>query len=127
MYFATHFHNFYHNAPIEQVYEVIEDLAMRGCNSLLVWFDMHHYYSMQDDGAQELVGRLRQMLKYANDIGMGGSLTMLSNEAFNSSPEELRAPNAAMGNYHHRPYGHYHVEICPSQPGGIEKILEYRR
>lgn len=127
MYFATHFHNFYHNAPIEQVYEVIEDLAMRGCNSLLVWFDMHHFYSMQDEGAQKLVARLRQMLKYANDIGMGGSLTMLSNEAFKSSPEQLRAPNAIMGNYHTRPYGHYHVEICPSLPGGIEKIIEYRR
>lgn len=127
MYFATHFHNFYHNAPIEQVYEVIEDLAMRGCNSLLVWFDMHHYYSMEDEGAQELVQRLRAMLKYANKIGMGGSLTMLSNEAFKSSPEELRAPNAIMGKYHTRPYGHYHVEICPSRPGGIEKILEYRR
>lgn len=127
MYFATHFHNFYHNAPIEQVYEVIEDLAMRGCNSLLVWFDMHHYYSMEDEGAQELAQRLRAMLKYANKIGMGGSLTMLSNEAFKSSPEELRAPNAIMGGYHTRPYGHYHVEVCPSRPGGIEKILEYRR
>lgn len=127
MYFATHFHNFYHNAPIEQVYEVIEDLALRGCNSLLVWFDMHHYHSMEDEGAQELVHRLRQMLKYANKIGMGGSLTMLSNEAFKSSPEPLRAPNAIMGKYHTRPYGHYHVEICPSRPGGIEQIIEYRR
>ena len=127
MYFATHFHNFYHNAPIEQVYEVIEDLAMRGCNSLLVWFDMHTFDSMQDEGAQALAGRLRQMLKYANGIGMGGSLTMLSNEAFKSSPQELRAPNAVMGNYHQRPGDHYHVEICPSVPGGIQKILEYRR
>ena len=51
MYFATHFYNFYHVAPIEKVYEVIEDLALRGCNNLLVWFDMHHFNSMQDEGA----------------------------------------------------------------------------
>ena len=57
MYFATHFNNFYHSAPIEKVYEVVEDLALRGCNSLLVWFDMHHFDSMQDAGAQSLAKR----------------------------------------------------------------------
>lgn len=127
MYFATHFYNFYHKAPIEKVYEVIEDLAMRGCNSLLVWFDMHHYTSMKDKDAPELVERLRAMIKYANKIGMGGSLTMLGNEAFADSPEELRAEWKPIGRYHDYPGDHYHLEICPNKEGGIEKILEYRR
>ncbi len=126
-YFATHFYNFYHAAPMEEVCQVIEDLALRGCNNLLVWFDMHHYPSVKDPGAKQLIARLRQILKYANAIGMGGALTMLSNEAFSSSPEALRAEWQAQNGYHHSPDGHYHVEICPSKPGGIEKILEYRR
>ena len=127
MYFATHFYNFYHVAPIEKVYEVIEDLALRGCNNLLVWFDMHHFNSMQDEGAQLLVKRLRAMLGYANKIGIHGSLTMLSNEAFASSPVELRAEWQAIGGYHDKPDDHYHLEICPSKKGGIEEILRERR
>lgn len=127
MYFATHFYNFYHVAPLEEVYEVIEDLALRGCNSILVWFDMHHFNSMQDEAAQTLVQRLRAIIKYANRIGISGSLTMLSNEAFANSPVELRAEWEAIGNYHARPDDHYRLEICPSKPGGIELILKYRR
>ncbi len=127
MYFATHFYNFYHSAPIEKVYEVVEDLALRGCNSILVWFDMHHYDSMQDEAAQKLVQRLRKILLHANAIGMGGSLTMLGNEAFRNSPVELRASWQAIGKYHTAPGDHYRIEICPNKEGGIEKILEYRR
>lgn len=127
MYFATHFGNFYHYAPIEKVYEVIEDLALRGCNSLLVWFDMHHYSSMQDESAQKMVKRLHDILGYANKIGIGGSLTMLSNEGFASSPEPLRAEWQVQNGYHAEPNSHYHVEICPSKEGGIEEILRARR
>ena len=127
MYFATHFQNFYHCAPIEEVYSVIEDLALRGCNSLLVWFDMHHFTSMDDPEALELTERLREMLKYAARIGMKGSLTMLSNEGFSTSPEHLRAEWTAQNGYFKAPGGHYHVEICPSKEGGIEEILRERR
>jgi hypothetical protein len=127
MYFATHFDNFYHSAPIEKVCEVVEDLAFRGCNSLLVWFDMHHFESMEDPGAQRLVHRLRAILGYANKIGIGGSLTMISNEGFSSSPENLRAEWAVQNGYHASPDSHYHVEICPSKEGGIEEILRARR
>lgn len=127
MYFATHFYNFYHVAPIEEVFCVIEDLALRGCNSLLVWFDMHHYTSMSDPEAQEMTRRLRDILGYANRIGISGALTMLSNEGFASSPVELRAEWEVQGDYHTRPGGHYHVEICPSKEGGIDEILRERR
>ena len=48
MYFATHFGNFYHAAPIEEVLERVVLSAMRGYNELLVWFDMHHFASMED-------------------------------------------------------------------------------
>ena len=127
MYFATHFENFYHTAPIEKVYEVIEDLALRGCNSLLVWFDMHHYSSMRDEGAQGMVKRLRDILAYANLIGIGGSMTMLSNEGFSSVPEHLRAEWAVQNGYVSSPHSHYHVEICPSKEGGIAEIIRERR
>ncbi len=127
MYFATHFHNFYHSAPMEKVQEVIEDIALRGCNSLLVWFDMHHYNSVEDPDAKEMIVRLREILSYAKKIGISPSMTSNANEGFNSSPEELRAEWHTQGKYKKNPVGHYHREICPSKPGGIEEIEKERR
>lgn len=127
MYFATHCGNFYHRAPYEEIYPVIEDLALRGCNVLIVWFDMAPYDSMEDDAARALCERMHALLSYANKIGMGGGLTMNSNEGFRSSPKALRAEWAAQGRYKVSPHSHKHTEICPSRPGGIEEILCERR
>ena len=127
MYFATHFHNFYHNAPVEEVYEVIEDLALRGCNALLVWYDMHHFRSVDQPESVELINRLKAFMKYAKQIGMKASMTMLSNEGFDSSPVELRATFLVENGYHTKPDGIYNREICPSKPGGMEEILRERR
>ena len=126
IYFASHFHNFYHMAPIEKVYEVLEDIALYGCNCVRVWFDMHHYNAVEDADAQAMIQRLRQILKYANTIGMYGMLAGLSNEGFNSSPEHLRADWWKQGKYK-RDIFHYHREICPSKPGGLAEILKEKR
>lgn len=127
IYFATHFHNFYHSAPLEAVYERVALSAMRGYNELLVWFDMHHYSSMEEPAAQKMVQRLHIILAYANTVGMGASMLHLANEGFDSSPVELRARFELEGGYRKIPLGHYNREICPSLPGGTEEILRERR
>ena len=128
MYFATHFHNFYHDAPLEQVTQYIEELALWGCNVLSVWFDMHHYNGIADPVAQVMLDRLRALLRAANAVGMGAGLTMLANEGYANSPVALRADwRAGQNGYTRPPVGHYHVELCPSQPGATELLLASRR
>jgi hypothetical protein len=127
IYFASHFHNFYHDAPVEKVQRYVEDLALWGCNALSVWFDMHHYNGIDDPAAQAMIRRLREILKAANGVGIGAALTALSNEAYANSPEALRADwTAGHDGYFAEPCGHYHVEICPSKPGGLAQILKDR-
>ncbi|MCG3147452.1 MAG: hypothetical protein PCFJNLEI_00892 [Verrucomicrobiae bacterium] len=127
IYFASHFHNFYHDAPIEKVCRYIEELALWGCNTLTVWFDMHHYAGIHDPEAQKMVARLRAMLRTAQDVGMRPGLMLLANEGYANSPVELRADwRAGQNGYFREPGGHYHVEICPNQPGGLEQILKDR-
>jgi len=117
MYFATHFHNFYHDAPLAEVVRYVEEMALWGCNALAAWFDMHHYSGISDPAAQAMIERLHAVLLAANGVGMGASLVSLSNEAYNTSPKELRA----------EPFPHhYHVEICPSKPEGMALILKWR-
>jgi hypothetical protein len=128
IYFATHFHNFYHDAPLEQVERYIEDIALWGFNTLSMWFDMHHYTGIDDPEAGSMLNRLRFMLQTARRIGLKTSLTTLANEAFASTPLELRADwTAGHDGYFRAPQGHYHVEICPSRPGGADLIIAWRR
>ncbi len=128
IYFATHFHNFYQDAPLEEVENYIEDIALWGFNTLSVWFDMHTYRGIDDPAAQAMIERLRAMLGAARRIGMKTSITTLANEGFKDSPPALRADwTAGHGGYTREPGGHYHVELCPSQPGGTELIFEWRR
>jgi len=118
MYLATHFHNYYHDAPIEEIVRYVEQLALWGCNALSVWFDMHHYTGIADPAAQAMIERLHAVLQAANSVGMGSGLTALANEAYRNSPEALRAVPSRW---------HYHVELCPNKPGATELLLRWRR
>ena len=127
IYFATHFGNFYHAAPIEAVLERVALSATRGYNTLLIWFDMHHFSSMEDPEAKKLTARLHAILAFANRCGMGASLLMLANEGFSSTPIPLRSHFLTENGYHSVPVGHYGCEICPSVKGGVAEILKQRR
>ncbi|MBD3243387.1 MAG: hypothetical protein GF331_22545 [Chitinivibrionales bacterium] len=118
IYFATHFHNFYHDAPVEEVVRYVEELSLWGCNALMVWFDMHHYTGIDDPDAAAMIARLRTILRAANSVGMGAGILVLGNEGYSTSPVELREKDAPMA---------YQVELCPSKPGGMKLILKWHR
>lgn len=128
MYFASHFHNVYHDAPLEVITRYVEDLALWGCNALSVWFDMHHYQGIDDPTAQAMVARLKAILQAAAGVGMSPGLTTLANEGFASTPAALKADwTAGHDGYFRAPGGHYHCEVCPDKPGGLELIRQTRR
>ena len=122
MYFATHYQNFYHVAPLAEVKKYMEDLAIWGCNSICVWLDLHHYSGMDDPAAIEMVGRLSQIARYGKALGMSVCLATNANEGFSTTPEKVRAvPPVKTG------LGMNPTDICPSAPGGTELILKNRR
>ncbi len=126
MYFASHNNNYYEKAPIEEICELIDRMALWGMNTLKMWFDMYFFEDMEDGRAY--AERLIAILKYAKSIGVKTVLTILSNEAFKNSPKHLRADwTCGHDGYIYNLNDHYHVEICPSVPGGMEQILSYRR
>ena len=118
IYFATHFHNYYHDAPVEEIERYVEDLALWGLNELVVWYDMHHFDGADDPKAVEFRKRLHAVLVAAKRIGMDVSLGVAGNEAYNNSPAELRAlPGAGRGAY-------FPCYVCPSKPEGMKQILK---
>ena len=128
IYFATHFHNFYHDGPVADITIYLEDLALWGVNALVVWFDMHHFNGINDPAALAMIQRLGELLRAAKSVGMQAGLGVLANEAYASSPEMLRADwTAGHDGYFAAPGGHYHVELCPNKLGATELLLKWRR
>ena len=131
MYFATHFGNYYESAPLSEIERYLEDLALWGCNALMVWFDMHHYSGLADPRAGAMIARLHAILHAAQRVGIDPGLLMLANEAYADSPRELRASfdpaTAKASGYTKATWSHYDIEICPSRPGGLEFLRKDRR
>ena len=118
IYFATHFHNFYHDAPVEKIQRYVEDLALWGFNSLVVWYDMHHFNGFDDPEAVAFRARLRAILLAAKRIGMDVWLGVVGNEAYGNSPAEIRAaPGGGRGAI-------FASDVCPSKPEGMQYILK---
>ncbi len=126
IYFASHNENYYVSAPLEEIFEYIEELSLWGMNTLHMWFDLFYYKNMEE--GKDFSDRMKKIINFAKSIGMRVSMVNLANEAFNTSPKELRADWTCGHDGYINPLNdHYHVEICPSKPGGMEKILEYRK
>ena len=127
IYFASHFHNFYETAPLKKVQLYIEDLALQGCNALMIWYDMHQYADVDVPESVAMIARLKSILRHASVVGMKTVFTMLANESFYTSDPAIRAEWQVQNGYFATPVGHYHVEICPDKPHGLEEILRQRR
>jgi hypothetical protein len=119
IYFATHFHNFYQEAPVEEVERYIEDLALLGTNALTVWFDMHHFTAIDDPKAAAMLTRLQALLKKARGAGMKAGLALLANEGYSTTPAGLRAVPTGRA--------HYGVEVCVATSKGEALVLENMR
>jgi hypothetical protein len=116
IYFATHFHNFYHDAPVEEIERYVEELGLWGYNTVMLWYDMHHFDGFDDPKAEAFRSRLRAICMAAKKVNMDVGFGVIANEAYNNSPKELRAdPSSQRG-------GWYDCDVCPAKPGGMDYI-----
>ena len=119
IYFATHFHNFYHDAPVEEVQRYVEDLGLWGFNALAFWYDMRYAGAGIDDpAAVEFVTRLRALGQAAKGIGLDVALIVVGNESYTNAPVALRADARGMRG------AVYPWNVCPSKPEGMNYILK---
>lgn len=116
VYFANHFYNYYHAAPIEEICEYLESLALWGQSALCLWFDMHHFQSISAPQADRMLDRMIQIFQKAKSLGMKTSLTRLPNEYYADANKKLLAQNRTEdGRYTRKLCGFYYTELCPSK------------
>lgn len=125
IYFANHFHNYYHCAPIEEVLDYLESLALWGQSTVWLWFDMHHFSSIEMPEAKEMIGRMKRIFAKAKSLGMKTALTKLANEYYAGAPKEVLAENSTKsGLYKAKMGGFFNTEICPSVAAGKRLIFQ---
>lgn len=117
VYIASHFHTFYYNAPIENVFEYVEELALMGVNQL------HHpipeiNLDVKDKNAvDEAYDRCAAVLNKAGSLGMELMHTVPTSCTYFDVPEEAKAAPITV-DVHIR--GNTGVKACPSTPKGRE-------
>jgi len=119
MYIATHFHNFYHAASLEEVDRVIEDFALWGTNGLMANFPVQDFDTLEDPKAQKKLNRLKHLAKTAQAIGMDFGLTQSINQNYRGTPNHLKAKRDPK-------IWQLGVEICPSIPEGLAMIGKWQ-
>ena len=120
MYFATHFNNFYQAAPIGEVQEYLDDLALWGINYLLVTFPRWQFNGFNDTAAQHLLAYLRQIMNAAKLNGMKVGIGVSSNDGFKSTPKELwRVPVPDPL----KRRGNFGINLDPSLPRAHEMLM----
>jgi hypothetical protein len=118
VYFATHFHNFYHEAPVEEIERYVEELGLWGFNTVAVWFDMHHFQGFDSPEALVFLARLKAILQAARGVGLEASLVVVANEGFADSPDEIGADVSGMRGASRIP------DICTALPEGRRYVFE---
>lgn len=123
MYFATHFHNWYHQASEPEIVRYLEDLALWGVNALMVCFPMINLRDWNDPDAQVALDMMRHYGKAAKGLGMRFA-TGVGNTAFINTPDQLRATRLPDPTHRRGNSGH---PVCPSIAEGHDYILECYR
>ena len=119
IYFATHFNNFYHDSPMEEVERYVEDLGLWGFNAVGFWYDMRYAGGSFDaPEAIQLRDRLTRIGQAAQRIGLDVAMFFVANDSYQSAPVEIRADARGMRG------AIYPWNVCPSKPEGLKYILK---
>ncbi len=121
-YFASHFHNFYHVAAMEEISRYIEDLALWGYNYIKAIFPMIDLKNENDPECVVQMDRLNQIFGIVHSLGMKAATSMNVNGGFGEFPQEYlftphKDPTGRRGNSGNM--------MCPSIPGANELIMCY--
>lgn len=124
MYFARHFHNWYHHSTAEDLCEYIDDLALSGHNAFLYQYAYPTFNRAEADDAElrRYAAVSRKAYERIHAIDCEFVLPGGDNQAPKDTPEKFRGePNVVWGR------GNAGFNVCPAKPGAMEFLLEYRR
>ena len=123
IYFAMHFHNWYHVASEAEIVRYTEDLTLWGVNAVMVIFPAINLTGWDDPEADLAIRRIQIYAKAAKDLGLTVAIGA-GNTLFQTTPKNLLA--APLPDPLKR-RGNSGFPVCPSNPDGMAAILDMHR
>lgn len=120
VYFARHFHNWYHMAEEREMSRYIEDLALQGFNTFcsLDLPVINLTNNPESDDWKELEKGFRAFCRCVNRLDLQIDALGVTNQGWRDTPHELYAvPNVESYK------GNNGINVCPARPEG-EKYIE---
>ena len=122
MYLATHLENFYQAAPIEQVQEYIEDLALWGANTVALVMPWEEFASFEDPTMVRQIKMMSSLYRAAQETGLGVGLVAASNQGFTTRPESIKACYP-LPNDHFGEFNSGDPQVSTVKDGGVAYLL----
>ena len=119
MYFAVHLHNWYANAPREELEQYVEDLCLWGYNAIMLIVPVIDLYSFTDEKARLSIEKSRAIFKLCKRLGMKVGLFICPNQGLRGAPEELNAEPNFDPTIHR---GNAGRNVCIHKPGAMEYL-----
>ena len=116
----THFCNFYHMAPANELAEYVEDLALWGINYVDVVFPFIDLKNWEDPEVEKITGQIRTIYVTAKALGIKVGMEVVPNQDFVERNETVKGTPNPDPTHRRANNGH---NICPNLPGAMEYIL----
>lgn len=123
IYYATHFFNWYHMAPLPEVMRYTEDLALWGINTIGTIFPIIDLRGWDDPRTGAGIRQMQGIFSAARGTGLQVCL-LDGNVGFVDSPGHLRAEPVPDPLGRHGNLGN---TLCPNKPEALALLLSIRR
>lgn len=117
--FDTHFGNFYHMAPEDELSTYVQDIILWGINYVDVVFPFIDFKDWDDPEMEKITGQIKIIYKTAKALGVKVGVEVVPNQdfiVFNEKIKGIPVPDDTKCRAYH---GH---NICPNKEGAMEYI-----
>lgn len=117
-YFSVHFHNWYHEAPLDELRKYVEEVLLYGYNTIFCIFPIVNMDNFEDEAFLFFREKTRTVYKIAKELGMKVGTIINPNQGLKTTPPEFAAdPSCYEGRT-----GSGGKNICPEKEGALDYL-----
>ena len=120
IYFSVHFHNWFQQAPKEELERYFEDLLLYGYNGIECIAPVVQMRDMEDDFFHSAIEKARALFQMAKKLGLKVIFCICPNQGLVTAPHEWDADLSYDPTGRYR--GHLGRNLCPNKPGAPEYL-----
>ncbi|MBQ9777390.1 MAG: dihydropteroate synthase, partial [Clostridia bacterium] len=95
-YYSVHFHNWYHEAPVEELIRYTEEVLLYGYNTIFCILPIVNMNNFEDETFRMFRDKTRTVYRIAKDLGMKIGTIVNVNQGLKTSPDAFAAEVADM-------------------------------